>query len=184
MNGSAHSYDRVAQGLHWLVAGLAVVVVGLGLAMTGEPRESDPRNTLLLLHRSVGLTILAAMLLRLAWRLRHRPPPLPASLAPFERAAAHANHYLLYTILIAMPLAGWINAAAAGHSVSFFGLGAIPPLLPENGRLAQWAIALHLTGQYLLYLFVAVHVAGALYHLIVKRDEVFRRMLPRRSSRQ
>ena len=180
----APAYDRVAQGLHWLVVGLVAIVIGLGLAMTAAPRGSVLRETLLLLHRSVGLTILAAMLLRLGWRLGHPPPPLPASVAPFERAAAHANHYLLYAILIAMPLAGYVNAAAAGHRVSFFGFVAIPPLLSENGRLAQQAIAAHLVGQYLVYLFIALHVAGALYHLAVKRDTVFARMLPRRPLRQ
>ncbi len=133
---------------------------------------------MLLLHRSIGLTILAAMLLRLLWRWRHPAPPLPAHLRPVEAALAHLTHAALYVIFIAMPLAGYVNAAAAGHAVSLFGLVAIPPLLPPDPRLSQIAIAIHLIGQYFVYLFVAAHVAAALYHGIFRRDGVLQRMLP------
>lgn len=87
-----------------------------------------------------------------------------------------------------MPLAGYINASAAGHAVSLFGLVSIPPLTPENGRLSQAAIAVHLVGQYLVcqylvYCFVALHIAGALLHGVVGGDGVLERMLPvRRAS--
>jgi cytochrome b561 len=174
-------YGGVAQGLHWLVAGLVALVVALGLTMTAAPRGSPARDQLLLLHRSFGLTILVLILLRLLWRLSHPPPPLPADVGPVERATARANHRLLYAVLVAMPLAGYVNSAAARHPVSVFGLFAIPPFPVADERLAQWAIALHLAAQYLLYLLVALHVAGALYHLVVKRDGVFERMLPRLS---
>jgi cytochrome b561 len=147
--GAEGGYGRVARGLHWLVAGLAVIVVSFGWAIGGAPRGSSSRDLLLLLHRSIGLTILAMMLLRLLWRAGHPPPPLPEHVASLERGLAHLTHILLYLVFIAMPLAGWVNSAAAGHSVSLFGLVAIPPLLPEDERLAQWAIALHLAGQYL-----------------------------------
>jgi cytochrome b561 len=79
-----------------------------------------------------------------------------------------------------MPVAGYINAAAAGHDVSFFGLFSIPPLLPVNQRVSQWAIAAHLLGQYLVYLLVALHIVGALYHGAIRRNDVLDRMLPRR----
>ena len=85
---------------------------------------------------------------------------------------------MLYLIFIVMPLAGYLNAAAAGHPVDFFGVLSIPPLLSETGRLSQVAIAIHLIGQYPLYLFVTLHVAGALFHCAVKRDGVVGRMLP------
>jgi cytochrome b561 len=77
-----------------------------------------------------------------------------------------------------MPLAGYVNAAAAGHAVSLFGLVSLPPLLPENLRLSQAAITVHLAGQYLFYFFVLLHIAGAIYHAIVRGDGVFERMLP------
>ena len=89
---------------------------------------------------------------------------------------------MLYLIFILMPVAGYLNSAAAGHPVDFFGVFSIPSLLPENGRLSQVAIAIHLVGQYPLYFFVALHVAGALFHGAVKRDGVVGRMLPMRRA--
>ena len=175
-------YDRVARGLHWLVAALAVIVVSLGWAIGGTPRNTWPREVLLLLHRSVGLTILAAMVLRALWRWRHPPPALPARVATLERFLAGCTHAALYVVFIAMPLAGYINAAAAGHAVSVFGIVSIPPLIPENNRVSQAAITVHLVGQYFLYLFVLLHIAGGMMHGIVKRDGVLERMLPIRRA--
>jgi cytochrome b561 len=164
--------------VHWLVAGLVAVVVVLGWAMLAQARNTPSREVLLSWHRAIGLLILAAMLFRLLWRRRHRPPPLPPGLPLLLAAPAHITHFLLYAILIAMPLAGWLNAAAAGHTVRLFGWLSLPPLLPANPRLSQAAIAFHLAGQYLIYLLVSLHVAGALYHGIVRRDGVLERMLP------
>lgn len=173
-------YDLVARVLHWLVALLAVSVVGLGWAISGAPRETEWRGLVLLLHRSVGLLILALMVFRVLWRIGHPPPPLPADFPRFEALAAHADHALLYLLFLVMPLSGVLNAAAAGHPVSFFGLVAIPPLLPEDDRLSEAAIAVHLAGQFLIYGLVAVHVAAALMHRTVRRNGIFERMLPLR----
>lgn len=176
-------YDRVARGLHWLVAALVVIVVSLGWAIGGAPRNTWTRELLLLLHRSVGLTILAAMVLRALWRWRNPPPALPPRVAALERFLAGCTHAALYVLFVIMPLAGYVNAAAAGHAVSFFGIISIPPLLPENSRVSQAAIAVHLVGQYLVYLFVLLHIAGGLMHGVVRQDGVLERMLPIRRTR-
>ncbi|HEX5319115.1 MAG TPA: cytochrome b [Stellaceae bacterium] len=173
-------YDPVAQATHWLVAALAIAVATLGLMIPEAPRGSGWRDGILLWHRSIGMTILLAMVLRAVWRLSHPPPPLPDSLRPIEAFLAHATHFLLYVAFLGMPLAGYVNTAAAGHSVSFFGLFSIPPVIAPNPRLAQIAIALHLAGQFAVYGLVAAHVAAALMHGIVRRDGVFSRMLPAR----
>lgn len=173
-------YDPVARAAHWLVAGLAVIVVSLGWAVPGAPRETESRELLLLLHRSVGLLILALMVFRVLWRLGHPPPPLPAGFPRIEALAAHASHALLYVLFLVMPLSGYLNAAAAGHPVSFFGLVTIPPLLAENVRLSQAAVAVHLAGQFLVYALVAIHVAAALMHRFVRRNGILERMLPLR----
>jgi cytochrome b561 len=179
--GDPGGYGPVARALHWLVAALAVIVVAFGWAAEAAARNTTARASLLLLHRSLGLTILALMVLRVLWRARHPAPALPAALGPMAAALARATHLALYLVLIAMPLAGYLNAAAAGHRVSLFGIVSIPPLLPRDERLAQAAIAAHLVGQYLLYLLVAVHVAGAFFHRVVRGDgTVLERMLPRR----
>lgn len=174
------AYDRVARGLHWLIAGLAVVIVSLGWAIPGTVRETGSRDLLLLGHRSLGLLLLALMLFRGFWRWTHPPPPLPPSLMRIEALAARATHGLFYLFFVIMPLSGYVNAAAAGHSISLFGLAEIPSVLPEDNRVSQAAIAVHLTCQFLIYAFVALHVVAALTHWIVRRDGVFERMLPLR----
>ena len=120
------------------------------------------------------------MVVRAVWRLGHPPPALPAGFPRIEVLAAHADHALLYVLFLVMPLSGYLNAAAAGHSVRIFGLALIPPLVPENDRLAQAAIAVHLAGQFLVYGLVAIHVGAALMHRIVRRNGILERMLPLR----
>ncbi|MBV9859894.1 MAG: cytochrome b [Alphaproteobacteria bacterium] len=175
----AGGYDPVARATHWIVAILAVVVVSLGWAIPDAPRNTGSRELLLTLHRSLGLTILGLMLFRGVWRWRHPVPPLTALLPRREIVVAQASHIVLYALFILMPVAGYLNAAAAGHTVSLFGLLLIPPLVPEDDRLSQIAIAVHLVGQYLVYAFVALHIAAAMMHAVVRRNGVLERMLPR-----
>lgn len=178
----ADRYGPIARGLHWLVAALAVIVVALGWGYGAAPHHSAARDSLLLLHRSVGLAILALVAFRGLWRWRHPPPPLPPRIGRLETGLAHLTHLGLYLIFLVMPLAGYVNAAAAGHAVSFFGVVSIPPLLPVDRRLAQLAIKVHLLGQYVIYLLLLLHVLGAVYHGVFTRDGVIDRMLPRRRS--
>lgn len=176
-------YDRVARATHWLLAALAVNVVSFGWASEAAAHNTPAREHLLLLHRSLGLVILALVLFRILWRLRHPAPPLSPGVGRGIAALAHLTQSGLDLAFLAMPLAGYINAAAAAHSVSLFGIVSILPLLPRDPRLSQIAIAVHLVGQYLVYFLVALHIAGALHHAIVRRDEVLDRMLPRRRPR-
>ena len=178
----AERYRPVARAVHWLIAALAVMVVSLGWASGSAPRNSPARDSLLLLHRSVGLTILALMVFRTLWRWFDPAPPPPPALGRIEAGLARLTQFGLYLIFLVMPLAGYLNAAAAGRAVSFFGLVSVPPLLPVDERLSQFAIAVHLLGQYVVYLLVSLHVVGALYHGAIRRDGVLDRMLPLRRS--
>jgi cytochrome b561 len=172
-------YDPVARATHWLLAALAVIVIAFGWASEAA-RDTPARQSLLLLHRSLGLTILALVLFRILWRVPYPSPPLPATVGPMQRLFAHLTQSGLEAVFVAMPLAGYVNAAAAGHAISLFGIVSIPPLLAVNGRLSQLAIAVHLLGQYIVYLLVGLHLAGALDHAMIRRDGVLDRMLPRR----
>jgi cytochrome b561 len=173
------TYDPIARGLHWLNTILAVIAIALAYGISGTPRHSDAREWLLMLHGSVGIVILALMLLWASWRLGHPSPPLRPLLTRIEVWLARATQAAIFVLFVAMPLTGYMILAASGHAVSFFGIVAIPPLVPQSGRLAQVAIALHLTGQLLIYALVAMHVGAALMHGFIRRDGILERMLPK-----
>ena len=173
-------YDPTTRALHWLNAILAALAIALAYGISGTARHSDARELLLMLHGSVGIAILAAMLFWAGWRLRHRAPPRPPVLTRIELYLAHATQGALFLLFIAMPISGYAMLAAAGQAVSFFGLVAIPPLVPQSGQLAQTAVALHLLGEFLIYGLLIVHVGAALVHGFIRRDGIFERMLPRR----
>jgi len=174
------SYGTVARAAHWGIALLAVIAIALAWSISGAPRHSLAHEWLIVLHGSVGIVILAVMVFRAVWRLTHPPPPLPPSMARIEKLLARGTHAAFYLLFLAMPLSGYVNAAAAGRPVSLFGIVAIPPRVPESGRLSQAAMAVHLTGQLLIYALVAMHVAAALIHGLARRDGVLDRMLPAR----
>lgn len=174
------AYDPITRALHWTNAILAVVAIALAYGISGTPRHGAAREWLLTLHGSAGIAILAIMLAWAGWRLRHPPPPLRPLLTRLEIALANTTQAALFVLFIAMPISGYAILAASGHAVSFFGIAAIPPLLPQSGRLAQAAVALHLTGEFLIYGFAGLHIAAALTHAFIRRDGVFERMLPRR----
>jgi cytochrome b561 len=174
------AYDPVARGLHWLNAILAAVVILLALGISGTPRHVDARTFLLMLHGSIGLVILVTLLFWAGWRIGHRSPPLRPLLTRAEVVLAHATQAGLFLLFLAMPLSGYAALAAAGRPVSLFGIVTIPPLLPQSGRIAQAAMALHLTGEFLIYGLVAMHIAAALMHGFIRRDGILERMLPRR----
>jgi len=171
------SYGIIAQSLHWLVAALVFVQLGLGLYAAGLPL-SLARLQWLSRHKSLGIAIFVLVLFRLAWRSMNRPPALPDSMPRWERGAAAATHWLLYAFLVLAPLAGWMHASAAGLSVNWFGLLQVPDLLPKNPDVSDFLKDLHRGCVALLALLVLVHVAGALRHAFVHCDGIAHRMLP------
>jgi cytochrome b561 len=173
-------YDPVTRGLHWLNAILAALAFGLAFGISGAPRHGDTREMLLMLHGSVGITVLALMLFWIGWRVRHRSLPLRPVMTRFEVWLARATQAAIYLLFVAMPLSGYAILAASGKPVVLYGIIAIPPVLPQSERLAQTAVALHLAGELLIYGFVALHIGAALMHGFVRRDGILERMLPPR----
>jgi cytochrome b561 len=176
------SYGIIAQSLHWLLAALVFVQLGLGLYAAGLP-VSLARLQWLSRHKSLGLAILVLVFLRLAWRSMNRPPALPDSMPRWQRGAAATTHWLLYALLVLAPLAGWMHASAAGLSVNWFGLFQVPDLLPQQPELSKLLKAAHRVCVALLALLVLGHVGVALRHALVLRDGVMHRMLPRKPRR-
>lgn len=170
-------YDPVARAFHWLVVLLllAQYTTKLILPFTLPKSAADSINAW---HLSIGSTILLIMLLRLAWRLTHRPPSPPADLPPALRLLSRANHWAFYAVLILLPLLGWITANAYGVTVYLAGLIPLPALAAPNKAFAEQLGHVHGAVALLLLALIALHIAGALYHALVKRDGVAQRMLP------
>lgn len=173
----AESYDRTAKAVHWttllLIAGVYMAVWASHVVGTKEQSA-----LLVQLHRSMGLTILALTLFRLAWRWNARIPPLPAELPPFQKFAARATEYVLYVLLLLQPALGLLNTNARGRRVDFYFLGELPPVIGPDKVLAKQAMAAHEFVAYLLVALVALHAAAALFHHFVRRDNVLKAMLP------
>jgi cytochrome b561 len=181
LDDTNESYGVIAQALHWLVAVFVLVQFGLGLYAASLP-VSLARLQWLSRHKSLGLAILALMILRLGWRSMNLPPALPDSMPCWERRAAASTHWLLYLLLVLAPLAGWLHASAAGLSVNWFGVVQIPDLLPKNPELSELFKQAHRFCVALLGLLLVGHVGAALRHACVLRDGVLHRMLTWNSS--
>jgi cytochrome b561 len=168
-------YTRVAIWLHWTIAVLLVTNLGIGLLMDALPDGT------VLLHKSIGMLVLLLSLLRLGWRLGHRPPPLPASVKPWEKGLAHAAHWLLYALMILIPLSGWIftSASPKRHPLEFFGLFELPYFpVPQAKATSHVWHERHETMAYLILALLVLHIAAALKHRFFDRDRTLDRMLP------
>ena len=188
--GVERRYTRVAIALHWLIAALILTNLPLGWLMVGA--EGVRKFTLFQLHKSVGITVLALTLARIAWRFANPPPAYPPTMKRWERSAAHLVHLLFYALMLAMPLTGWIIVSASALNIPTLLFGAVPlPHLAFVHDLSlgtRHAVETNVgTGHALLaYLFaslIALHVLAALKHQFVERDAVLPGMLPwRRAS--
>ena len=171
-------WGGVSQGLHWLVVALILLQGTLGLVMV-ELVNSPDKIRLYALHKSIGLTILALAVLRLGWRL-YAGTPLPVAGIPgWQRAAARLSHGLLYTLLLAIPLSGWLFNSAAGFPLQWFGLFNLPSIAATDPGLRELAAAAHAWLFWLLVAVALVHAAAAFHHHLFTGDATLARMLPR-----
>ena len=172
---NAPAYTPVAKGLHWLMAALILGLAALGIVMHEMPL-SPLKLELYAWHKWFGVTVFLLVWLRLAWRLTHRPPALPATLsAPLQRLA-HAGHSLLYVLMIVIPLSGWLMSSAKGVQTVWFGLVPLPDLLGRDRELGDLLQQAHKLLNLLLLLTLAGHVLAALWHHFVLKDDTLRRM--------
>jgi len=171
-------YSSTAIALHWLIAVLIIGTFTLGLVMTDIPGLTPTKLRYFSWHKWAGVTILLLAALRLLWRLRSAPPAYPATMAAWQRRAAHALHGLLYLLMFAVPLSGYFYSLAAGVPVVYFGLFPLPVLIEADQALKPVLGALHYWLNMLLAGLVALHVLAALKHLLVDRDGIVQRMLP------
>jgi len=179
---SARGYDRVAVALHWLVAAGVFTMIGLGWYMTEIPKGTPQRAFFFNLHKSIGVTLALIVLLRVFWRWKHKPPALPAGTASWVVSASKLSHGLLYALLVLMPAVGFIASNFSKYGVTYFGLFKIGPFFPENKALYELFQGIHHAASEVLVIVICIHIAGALKHLLIDKDGVFFRMLPRRLS--
>lgn len=161
--------------LHWLIVALLIAQFAIAWTMPEIHRGTPPLG-LVSWHLSVGLVILAVMLFRLGWRLTHAVPPVPSDLPKGLQLLSRGTHYLLYTLLIVIPLLGWANASARGWPIRLFGAIPIPGLIPAGSGVGHAMGDVHATLATVLLAIVALHVGGALYHLLVLKDRIVQRM--------
>ena len=172
-----NSYGQVAIGLHWLIAFAIIATFALGLYMHELPL-SPQKLKLYSWHKWAGVSIFLFVVLRLGWRLAHRPPQLPAAMPAWQRLAAEATHVLLYLLMFAVPLSGWLMSSAKGFQTVWFGVLPLPDLLDKNKELGDLLKEIHEALNFGMAGLVLAHAGAALKHHVIDRDDVLARMLP------
>ena len=181
MSASASStrYSRTAIALHWVLGLVIVTLFGVGVYMADLP-FSPQRLKLYNWHKWAGMTMLALSVLRLLWRLTHRPPALPApieqAMPGWQRAAHHGTHHLMYLLFFAVPLLGWAYSSAAGFQIVWFGVLPLPDFVPADKALAALIKPWHKLSAFALAGLALLHIAAALKHQLIDRDGLLARM--------
>jgi cytochrome b561 len=171
------SYTGTAKTLHWLILLLLMAQFTFAWTMPHIGRGT-PVTTLISLHFTFGIIILAVAVVRLGWRLVHGEPEPEAGLPPWQLYSARVLHWLLYLLLFVVPILGWINASYRGMPIVMFGIE-LPKLVATRSPGWGWTGDVHgLLADYALLALVGLHVVAALYHYFVRRDGVLQRMLP------
>ncbi|HVF18007.1 MAG TPA: cytochrome b [Steroidobacteraceae bacterium] len=172
-------YTRTAIALHWLIALCVFGQILLGWYVDEIPRGTAARSWYVNLHKSIGITLALAIIFRLFWRIRYPPPPLPSSLAAWQRIAASLSHHLLYACMLIMPLTGYIASNFSEYGVRYFNAYLLPPWGVEDERIYGFFNGVHVLTSYVFVTLIVVHIVGALRHAAL-RDGIFRRIWPGR----
>ena len=176
LRSTVNGWGSVTRLFHWGMLALILCIIPVGYYMTGLPL-GPAKLKIYALHKSVGITLLALGVLRLLWRLGERRPALPP-MPPWQARVALATHVLLYALLVAIPLSGWLYNSASGFPLQWFRLVNLPALTAANAELKALAKVIHETGVATLIALVGLHAAAALKHHFVEKDATLRLMLP------
>jgi cytochrome b561 len=178
----AQQYSPLAKALHWVVAIIVIALIPVG-AIMADLQEGPLQDRLFVIHESFGVVVFTLMLLRGVTQWRSRPAPYPG-LEPWELRLSMGVHHALYALLLITPVIGWLALSAYGLGPSFFGLGELPRLLPKDEPLSKILFAIHETFAFTIAGLLMLHVAGALRHAFIKRDDLIWRMLPQLAGRK
>lgn len=168
-------YTRTAIVLHWLLALLLTGQFAFGFWLEEIPRNTPARGFWINQHKSVGLVLGLLILARLAWRLRHRPPP-PLPMPAWQRRAAHASHWAMYACMVLMPLSGYLGSNFSKHGIKLFNLLRLPPWGPDDKLLYAIFNQTHAVTAVLLLALIALHLLAVFKHVLIDRDRLLERM--------
>jgi len=170
-------YTTTAIAIHWLMALGLSGTFALGFYMQ-DLSLSPSKLQFYAWHKWAGMAMLILVFVRLAWRITHASPPLPGTMSGFMRFMAHAAHWVLYALMMAIPLSGWLMSSAQGFQVVWFGIWPLPDLVGKDAVLGELLNTVHWVLNYALLVFVGLHIVAALKHHIVDRDDILTRMIP------
>ena len=169
-------FNVYARLLHWSMAVMIITMLFIGVGMVSTTTEAYAR--LVAIHKPLGAAILVLVLIRLGVRLTHKPPPLPSDLPAWQRYAATLSHWLLYALMLLMPLIGWAMLSAGGYPVTLVEGLQLPAIAPRDPQLFAWLRGVHRYFALLLFATSLLHLAAALFHALIRRDNVLSSMLP------
>jgi cytochrome b561 len=167
-------FSPLARALHWTMAPLIIAMLFVGVGMVAT--VSHAHNTLIAIHKPLGIALLVLVMLRASVRIRRGSPPLPVDMPAPQRIAARLSHLVLYALMAAMPLIGWAMLSAAGYPITLYGPLHLPPIAPHNVELFAVLRALHTWLAFALFATVLLHLAAALFHGLIRLDGVFSSM--------
>jgi cytochrome b561 len=176
-------YRPPARWLHWITAAVVLLMIPAGLIMTQEGIPRSLQDALFLFHKNTGVLLMPVILVRIVYRLTHKPAPLPLLIPGWQRAAARLSHALLYVLLVVMPISGFIRVRAGGFPIELLDWLGAGPWLPKSERVAEIAQSIHAIGAFTLIAVLAIHIAAAAQHALIRRDDVWSRMSLGRGNR-
>ncbi|MBS0309098.1 MAG: cytochrome b [Proteobacteria bacterium] len=171
-------YSRTAIALHWLIALLIIAAFLLGENMVDIPGITPTKLKYFSWHKWLGVTVLGLVAIRLLWRLKNPAPPYPDSMPGWQKLASSSLHGLLYVLMFAIPVSGYLYSSAAGVPVVYLGVLPLPTLIDPSPEWKDILKSTHIILNKVLLVAFILHVAAAFKHLLIDRDGIFKRMLP------
>lgn len=175
MPAAQYQFKALSRLLHWVMAAMILTMLGLGAAMFAS---LESYHALVAIHRPLGIAILLAAIIRIVNRLFNPPPPLPASMSRIERLAATASEYTMYGLMVALPLVGWGMLSAARYPAVMWGTYRLPEILPHSAPLFAVLRKVHGVLAAVFLLVILAHLCAVLFHSLIVRDGIWRRMAP------
>lgn len=172
------AYTRTAMALHWLIALLIIAGFALGWVMTDIPGFTLTKLKYYSWHKWIGVTVFGLTILRVMWRATHQPPSLPDSVPRLQRLGAHAVHFALYALMLAIPVTGYLYSSASNIPVVYLGIVPLPRLIDPDPALKEIFRTLHVFLDYVLLALFVMHLLAVVKHQLFDRDGLLSRMLP------